>query len=316
MEKIVYLKRNLPFKHEAMHTEAMQEQLAQSQRSIGSFFKKGSKQPTTGLTPEEEDILIPILLQVRIDNHVEYSKAKYDHFNDIVTKIPGGKTGLPLNIGLKDNAKPVCAVLSETPTGKILNLPDNIEDFIKWRHAIAYPYTASSVESSIGDPTIQYYVEDPVRVIESNFKELEIKDNAWTEYVKAKGDPERVNMLLTVLKTFIRKQNGRPPININNLSNEEKIMTLRDVATQKPEIFYKYSTDQNLKKRYFIEELLSVGLLNKIGNTFVDASDNNTNLGDSMADVVQNLWNAKETSRLNRLKADYDGKKNKSKVLA
>lgn len=311
MEKIVYLKRAVPFVHEAINSEAMQEQLAQTQRSIGGFYKKGSKHPATGLTPDEEDILIPLLLQIKLDNAVEYTKAKYEKFNDIVTKIPGGKTGLPLNIGLRDNDKPLLAKLESGA----LNLPDNIDDFITWRHAIAYPFSAASVESAQGNPTIQYYIEDPKRVIESNFKELEIKDNAWTEYVKAKSNPETVNMLLTVLRTYIRRQSGKPPVIINNLSNEERIMTLRDIATQRPEKFYKLATDQNLKKRYFVEEMLSTGILNRIGNTFVDTSDSNYNLGDTIEDVVSNIWNAKETARLNRLKALYDERKNKSKVL-
>src|SRR6185369_4084929 len=278
--------------------------------------------------------LIPILLQIRIDNHVEYAKAKFEYFNDIVTKVPGGKVGLALNIGLNDNTKPLGRyVIKETieipykdnGEDKVrvedkeivkYNLPDNIEDYIRWRHAIGYIYTAPSVEAAQGNPLIQYYIEDPKRVIESNYKELETADNAYTEYVKIKNDSKQVDMLLTVLRTYVPKKSGRPPVNVNNLSPEERIMLLKEVAVQRPEIFYKFATDANLKKRYFVEELLSVGLMNRIGNTFVDNTDSNFNLGDSIADVVQNLWNAKETSRLNRLKALYDEKKNKTKVLA
>lgn len=336
MEKIVYLKRALPFIHEAMNTEVMQSQLAQTQRSIGAYYVgEHNKKIGTGLTPDEEDLLIPILLQVRIDNHVEYAKAKFDHYNDIVTKVPGGKVGLALNIGLQDNDKPLGKYIAKVPIEvkyrdgngdeqiKIeekeivkYNLPDNIEDYTRWRHAIGYIYTAPSVEAAKGNPLIQYYIEDPKRVIESNYKELEIADKAYTEYVLVKTDPAKVDMLLTVLRTYVPKKSGRPPINVNNLSPEERIMILKEVATQRPEIFYNFATDTNLKKRYFVEELLSVGLMTRIGNTFVDNTDNNFNLGDSIKDVVQNLWNPKETSRLNRLKAEYDAKKSKKQVLA
>jgi hypothetical protein len=336
MEKIVYLKRAIPFVHEAMNTEVMQSQLAQTQRSIGAYYVgEHNKKIGTGLIPDEEDLLIPILLQVRIDNHVEYAKAKFDHYNDIVTKVPGGKVGLALNIGLNDNDKPLGRYMAKTPVEvkyrdekgeeqvKIeekevvkYNLPDNIEDYTRWRHAIGYIYTAPSVEAAKGNPLIQYYIEDPKRVIESNYKELQTSDDAYTEYVKVKNDPKQVDMLLTVLRTYVPKKSGRPPVNVNNLSAEERIMLLKEVAVQRPEIFYKYATDSTLKKRYFIEELQLTGLVTRIGTTFVDSTDNNYNLGDSVPDVVQNLWNPKETSRLNRLKAEYDGKKNKNKVLA
>jgi hypothetical protein len=325
MEKIVYLKRATPFVHEAMNSEAMQEQLALSQRSIGSYLtSKTNKRPATGLTPAEESILLPILLEVSETNAIEYNKAKFDYFNDIVTKIPGGKVGLPLNIGLRDNTKPVCSkikVKQVTSEGTeveidVINLPDNIEQYIRYRHAINFPDTAKSTEEAIGNSLIQYYIEDPTRVIQNNFKELEIKDNAWTEYVKAKSDPDRVNMLLTVLKTYIRKQPGKPPLNINNLGLEERIIALRDLATNRPEKFYQFAIDKDLKKRYLIEECLAVNILTRIGNTFVDIEDNNSALGDTINDVVMNLWNPKETSRLNRLKAKYDEKKGKSKVLA
>lgn len=318
MSKLVYLKRAAPFIHEQMKSEAMQQQLALSHRSIGSYYQSSTNRKiATGLTPKEELLLIPILLGIDPANYIEYNKQKEAYYLDIVTKIPGGTKGRELNIGLIDDQKALGDQLLNDE-GKVIgiNMPENIEDFCRWRHAIGFPHTAPSTEAATGNQLAWYYIEDPTKVLESQYHEVEVKDNALLEYAKVKDDPERVTMLLTVLKTYARKQSGKPPMNPANLGSKEKILALRDLAVTRPEKFYEMATDKDVKKRYFVEELLSTGIIGRIGNTFVDKGDNNAPLGDTVKDVIMNLNNPKETSRLNRLKANYDEVKNRHKVLA
>lgn len=317
MEKLVYLKRAAPFIHEHIKTEAMQNDLAQSHRSIGSYFaSKDSKRLGTGLTVEEERLLMPLLLKVDPANYVEFSKAKEDHYTNIVTKIPGGSKGRELNIGLEDNSKPLGYKFKEED-GKVgINLPDNIEDFCRWRHAIGFYHTAPSVEAAKGNQLAWYYIEDPTKVLLAEFADVEMKDNALLEYAKIKDNIDSVTMLLTVLKTFARKQNGKPPLNPANLGEKEKIIALRDIAVTRPEKFFEFATDKNLKKRYLVEEALSTGVIGRIGNMFVDKDDNNHPLGETVKEVIAFLDSPKETARIQRIKAAYNERKESKKILA
>lgn len=311
MSKIVYLKRAKPFVHEAINSEAMQEQLSLTHRSIGSYSSKSSPRGT-GLTPEEEKILFPSILGMDA-THVEFSGKVKDYYINIVTKIPGGNRGRELNIGLEDDSKPLNY---KNEKGEYTNLPENVIDFITYRHAICYPFTAPSVEAMQGNPTIQYYIEDPTKVINSKFQETEIKDKAMTEYLKVKSDPEKVNMLLSVLKSYIRKQPGKPPVNLNNVGEQEKIILLSDLASYRPEKFYEFATNQDLKKRYFIEECCNSGIITRTGNMFQDREDSMAPLGETVNEVLAFLWNQRESSRLNRLKASYDSYKTRDKIIA
>ncbi len=314
MSKIVYLKRSTPFVHEAMGSEAMQSQLDQTHRSIGNYsISKNSNRIASGLTPAEEAILLPLLLGVDISNQVAYNEARTKKFTDIVTKIPGGKKGLELNIGLQDDSKPLGVKLEN---GSI-NLPENLEEYCTFRHAVGFPYTAPSVEAALGDKTAWYYIEDPSKVLKGKFNKLEMEDQAATAYLRIKSNMEDVKMYLSVMRTYIPKVAGRAPItNINNLSDTEKIITLRSIVDTRPEKFLEFATDPLIKRMYFVEEAYAHKIIARQGNTFVDVGDNNAPLGETSKEVVAKLWNAKETQRLNRMKAELESAMNVNKVLA
>jgi len=305
-DKFIFIKRAVPFVHDQINSEVMQEQLAMTKRSVGSYFaSKNSPKLGTGLSPTEEDFLVPIILSMKKDNP-EYSKVFREFYTNINTIIPGGPTGLKLNIGLVDNTKAVAAD----------NLPEDINSYIRFRHILGYPNTAVSPEAAKGNPLIEYYVEDPDKVVDNKTKDLEVRDRAMAEYMKAKEDDKRVTMIVSVMKTYIKKEAGKPPVNIATATPKEKLIILRDLAISRPEKFYELATDQNLNKKYMIEELLSVGILSRVGNSIVDVEDNSRAIGNTVQEVVNFLWNPNEAMRLNRFKADYDRKKSGNKVLA
>ncbi len=304
-DKLIYIKRSTPFVHDQINSEAMKEQLSMTKRSIGSYFpSKNSPTIGTGLTPAEQDLLMPIQLTM-VKTHPDYHKTFKEFFININTDIPGGFKGRELNIGLEDNTKALSAT----------NMPVALMDYIRWKHAIGYPNTAISPEAAKGNPTVEYYQEDPVRVAENNYKNVGLDDDALAEYLKAKEQPEQVNMLLSVLKGYIRKQSGRPPVSIARTTPEERVILLKEIVMSRPEKFYEAAKDPNLKKRYLIEELLGTGLLSRIGNSIVDVEDSNKPLGNTVVEVLTMLSNPKEAERLQRLKASYDEKKG-NKVIA
>lgn len=311
--KIVFLKRTRPFIHEAMNSEVMQQELAYTKRSISSYFAgPNSAKIGTGLTPSEEKLLVPALLGIEVNDKF-YEKLTL-FFTEIDTKVPHGDIGLQLEVGLElDNAQPI--TFTKEVDGKVLiNMPLNIMDYIRYRHAIKFPYTALSPEAAEGNQLMWFYIQDPKLVLNSKISDLELKDSAMADYAQAKSDPKKVKMLVTVLKSYIRKKPGKPPMNINNLGSDDLLIVLRELAEQRPDKFHEIANDGDLKKRYFIDELLSVGLIQRIGNSIVD-KETNTNMGDTLKEVVVFLWNPKEAARLNRLKLEYDSVHTGEKML-
>ncbi len=312
MSKIVFLKRAIPFVHEAIKSEAMQEQLALTHRSIGNWYVSSTNRKLgTGLTTAEENLLIPLLLGVDISNQGEYNKLKEQHFTDIVTKIPAGK-GLELNIGLLDDSKPL-GYKFENGT---INLPENVENYCRFRHAVGFPYTAASVEEANGNKTAWYYIEDPSKVTKSKLSKLDIDDRAQTAYLKIKSNPKDVDMFLSVMRTYIKKEAGKPPVNIKNIGEAEKVLYLKGIVASRPEKFLEFAEDADIKKKYLVEEAYGFKILGRIGNTFVDVEDGNYALGDTAKEVVMKLWNDKETARLNRIKAAVTAAMETSNILA
>lgn len=308
MDKIIYIKRSVPFVHDQINSEAMQEQLAGTHRSIGSYFT-ASGRTGTGLDYEEEKYIMATYFSMNEQDPKLPEKIER-FFEDIATKIPGGKKGLELNIGLKvDTNKPVARD----------NMPIKLHDFIRYRHAIGYQKTALSPEAAAGNPLIEFYVEDPLKVLENESKQLETRDKAMEEYLKIKDDNERVNMVLSLMKQFFRKVQGVPPVNLGLLkganSLKEKQLLLRDLVNMRPERFYQVNTDPSIKKRYFIDELITTGILKRVGNAIVDTTDSNRTLGNTDTEVLNTLNDPRESMTITRLKSELELKYNNSKTL-
>lgn len=301
-DKFVYLKRAVPMVHDQISSEAMREQLASTHRSIGAYYPiKGSQRLGSGLTTQEEKLLLSEYLGID-KNDPKLSETIKTFYSDITTKVPGEAKGLELNIGLEDNAKPF------GPD----NMPVKLHDYIVYRHALGYPNTAPTASSAKGNPLVEYYIEDPDLVLKDKTQEADVRDDAYAEYLKVKKDNDKVNMLLTVLKPYIKKERGVPPINVYELENEKflqkKLLLLQELAKMRPERFYAAATDPMLKKRYLVEKLISTDIIVRKGNSFVDTTDSDNVLGTTNDEVVTVVFDAKNAALLQRLRAEFDAR--------
>lgn len=299
MSKKIYLKRRKPFIHEHMNSEIMEEQMSYTKRSLASFFEsKTSTNSGSGLNPIEKKLLMPIVLG--IDIGPDFFKKVNDYYVEIDTKIPAGKKGLELEIGLLNDEKKLGERLyPESSTDLSINLPLNIDDYLRYRHALAHPLCAASPEQAEGHSlhVIWCYLEDPGVVMKNKLGDIEVQDRAMISYQQIKGDISRVKMVVSLMKNMIPKKAGFPIPNVDTMNSDELLIALRELATVQPSRFYEYANDQSLKKRYFIDRLLSTGILVRIGNAIVDNETNNS-LGDSIKEVLGYLWDGKNSGRL------------------
>lgn len=315
--KKVFIKRNRPFVHEQLNSAEAQEYLSQSKRSIGSYFAtKNSSRQGTGLNDEEVKLLLPQILDIRPED-IEFRKKVSQFYQEINTSIPYEK-GLELEIGLElDDNKPVThfeEAVIDGKTKKIYNMPINLEDYIRYRHALKHPSCASSPELAKGNQTVDYFIEDPERVLVSKINAVDYADKAIAMYAQIRNEPKKIKMILSLLHLEIPRKSPGQPVMVERMNDEERVLAVRKLAMEKPEKFLKVANDKFLQQKYLLNELISVDLLKRAGSSILVTSSSEV-LGITDDEAVKNLFeDPAKAPLLGILKEEYKSRKEKQTV--
>ncbi len=270
--KIVTIKRTIPFSQQA--NMDVTEYFSGASRGIGAYFKRGSAKSGSGLEFNEIKLLMPIIINLESSDR-DFMKKVDDYFTDITTRIP--HDGLPLEIGLKVNND---SALSED------NFPLNIEQYVKYRHAMSHPDMANSKEEAEGNQLKKFYLVDAEKTLENEKSTNDIRDQAMTEYLSIKGDKNKVDMVYTNIV-----------LEYKNLSFNEKVMYLREYIEDndiaKAKNFIKIAQDKDLNIKYGINKLIQANILRRVGNAIV-ITESGTSIGKDMIDAV--VWFKDQTN--------------------
>ncbi len=186
--KKINIKRTKAFTHESINSEAMQQQLSYTKRGLGGYFaSKNSTMSGSGLTREEQVLLLPLILGIPV-NDMSFWKLVDKYYTEINTTIPFGGVGLELEIALVKEQKlpisidPKTGLAQRTKEGSLMlktvvtaeNMPISIDDYVKYRHALAHPHCGATPQEAHGNSLVQYYIEDPEAVTKSKVDQLEI----------------------------------------------------------------------------------------------------------------------------------------------
>lgn len=275
---IVYIRRLPQFASAAQ--KDLEEYFANSQRGYGSYFTKGSVRTATGLTPTEEDLLMPYILSIPKEDR-DFRKGVTGWFEGISVKVPA-KEGLPLEIGLyKSNSEPV------GPD----NLPLSITDYIKYRHALGHPWIAASEDSGRGNQLMQYYIFDPNEVSKVAVNQNEERDEALGYYLTIKSNARSVGMYLTLLG-----------VRTNTIRKGEEAVELRKIVDKKPKAFITLYNDKDKEIKYIIEEMVNYGILERV-NTRVLLKETGEQIGRDIKEAVLYLKDSRNTKMYATLQA-------------
>lgn len=251
-----------------------------SRVSIGSYFQKDSPTIGTGLSREETDILLSKLLDMDPKDR-EFRNIVQKFYMELFTPVPPSDPkadplswGLRLNIGmLEDNKAPV----SET------NLPINLMDYIRYRHALGHRWVAATPNLAQGNQMIKFFVSDPLINADAGAEQGDINDRALSIYLSVKSNENKVDMLLTML--------GVDPVAIvKNKPGKKaaiKQAALKALSQSKPDLFIKtYDTD-NFSSRYLVRALINAKIWITVANKVLDGKSNAV-IGESETGAV--LW--------------------------
>lgn len=280
----------------------LEDFFALSTVSIGSYWESiGTKRIGTGLSFEEETILLPLVLDVPAEDR-EFRKSVSKFYMEMDTKVPY-LSGITLEIGLKiDNDKPLSLDLKNPEKS---NLPIQIMDYLRYRHALRHPYVAQSKDKADGNGIIQFYIFDKSAVLEKSRKTMDVLDLAIGNYAKIKEDADKVKKMLTLMGTDYRI--------FDNAS--DMVIGLRKIVEAKPDEFNEVYKDSEIESKYTIQLMCNFGVLKQIGDKYQDVetkrfiANSKDELISIMADETQSdLVLTLKTRLQESLKKPYTGK--------
>lgn len=272
--------------------------LGQSYRAIGPYYEHNGKAPASGLSFEEQKVLLPEILGIEPEDK-DFRRAVIQFYHELVTSIP--KEGKKLQVSLTNDNEP----LSKN------NMPINVKDYVTMRHIIGHPEVAKTKEEAERVYFKKYFILDPDGVTKNAVKINELEDKSMVLYMKHKDDMIKTDQILTMMG-----------VNIKGMKAEDKLLKLKGFAQknvnmnehEQKDAFNKFISvceDKDLEYKYLIQEMIGAQYLQRVGNNIVYA-ESGIKIGDNMDDAVLYFRNPKNSRELNLLKAQYSLKVKKS----
>jgi len=237
-----------------------------AQVRLGSVFS--GRQPLKGVEGEEAKKLFDGILPVDKD-HQDWPHYVNRYWIELSVKVPF--EGVELEVGKDENDKPY-----------------NVDDYLTYRFALKHPHCGGSKEEMTSKN--RFYLHDPKRDEMEQAKKVRTRKDADKEYIKASNDEKTMDRLIRLLS------NSKP----ETLNLDQKETILYELKGKNPVKFIKIARDKNLERKAEIEEMVSAGVLRKIGNQIIYIDEV---LGETIEDTIVYMKNKKNSGTLTTLRA-------------
>jgi len=229
-----------------------------------------NRQPLHGFSADENKKYLNGILDVAPD-HPDWPRYVKQFYADLT--IPVGFTGVELEVGLDGN-----------------NNPLNIMDYIKYNFALKHPHVALTKEEMDANFNKRFYIQDLTREDKVKNNEIKLKKDADKEFIKLSSS-------LPNMKRVLRLMSESNP---ERMTDEQVENSLYELKNKNPKKFLRIATDKHLELKAEIDEMITAGVLRKIGNQviFIDEV-----LGETVDDTVIYLKDKKNSGKLTVLRA-------------
>lgn len=135
--------------------------------------------------------------------------------------------------------------------------PQNLVEYLMYRHCLLYPDVAKDTAFINSDPTIRFYIKDEAKEAEKRKKLVKQKERAMNNFVVLNGTDAKFNAV------FVQIAMARN----DNLSDallkgrDEKVAIMIDFVNSNPDKFNSFVDDKNIELKAFIETLILRGEL-------------------------------------------------------
>ena len=273
--KVVEIHRHYGFVHGANPDPEAKEYFDMAYKAIGSYYRVFGKVYESGLTREEENLLMPDLVGFYPEDKKDFRQAVNDYFRNINTKIPG--EGLKLEIGLEKAGK-----ISDN------NMPLKPDHYVIFKHALKHPQvTDSKEEAERMGQLAHFYVSDKAEETKSRTKINRLEDDASMHYFQYRDDHFKTEQILTLMG-----------VNTRTLDEEERTIKLKELSTideamadkaneARLQKFIDTAKDKDLATKYDLMEMIRFNILERVSSKILDKESGEI-LGNNLREAV--IW--------------------------
>jgi hypothetical protein len=237
-------------------------------RKLSSVYV--NRQPLKPFDPEEEKKMLDGMLDVGPD-HMDWPKHTKIFWAEYT--IPVGFEGVELEIGKDENDKPI-----------------DITDYLKYRFAIRHPHVAMSEKEMDANSQKRFYIYDTAKKDVERNNDIQVRKDADKEFIKISSDEKQMRRVFRLLAN----------VNPDTLNREQIENMLYDIKDKNGKKFIKICKDKHLELKSEIEEMVTAGVLRKIGNQIIFIDEV---LGETLDDTVIHLKDKKNSGKLTILRA-------------
>ena len=260
------MKKEVILRRKELMNHLPKEVRVSAKTRLGSVYV--GRQPLRGVEGDEEKMLLNGILDVgpKHDDWVKHAKKFWSNMN---ISVPF--EGVTLDVSTDDDG-----------------IPFNKEDYMKYKFALKHPQV--SLNKADMNSKHRFYIHDTTRDLIKKNNEIQVRKDADKEFIKVTSDEKKMTRILRLLST------EATPDRLTTLQKENR---LYDLKNSDPKKFFKVSTDKNLEVKAEIEELVSAGVLRRIGNQVVYLDEV---IGETLEDAVVYLKNKKNSGTLTILR--------------
>lgn len=179
--------------------------------------------------------------------------------------------------------------------------PENLEQYLMYRHCLLYRDVAKDIALINEDPTLRFYIKDEAKEALRQKKLVNEKKHAMKHFVELCGTDEKFNSVFIQVAKFknmiLTEAVGK--------SKDEKENILINYVNEAPDKFNELVTDKNIVIKGFIELMIMRGELVKSEFNQQISTADGAFVGSNMNEAVAYFNNPNNKGMLDAMKTKY-----------
>ena len=226
---------------------------------------------------EEDKSLNTTFIWNKKSDYLEF-KAKEEEIDEEYSRVDRANTS-----AIKEAVKRRVEALDTLESLKYqYGHPQNLEEYLMYRHCLLYRDVAKDIALINSDPNLRFYIKDEAKEAEKQKKLTEEKMKAMRNFIELNASPSKFNAVFIAMIASRNESVSEALLKDNN----EKTTMLMDYVNNAPEKFNKLVGDKNVVTKAFIETLIVRGeLVRAEFNQQISTADG-TFIGSNMNEAV------------------------------
>lgn len=162
--------------------------------------------------------------------------------------------------------------------------PINPSDWILYYYCLYYGDVANRQENVEASNRIRFYIYDEKLMERNKIRIVDIATQAEKQYFKIYENIDTIENILIAAKKI-------DVLRIEEISDVDKLMTLREFREKQPLEFVRITTDKKLVQKAFVNKCITLGFLRQLPHTDVIVTGDGENkiLGNNVDEVIVKL---------------------------